>query len=85
MGGSVEKIIKQMQRNPRDINFTDLCRVCGYYFGEPRHNSSSHYVYQKPWEGEPRVNIQSDKGKAKSYQVRQVLEAINKLEAQNGK
>jgi hypothetical protein len=28
----------------------------------------------------PRVNIQSDKSKAKTYQVRQVLAAIEKLE-----
>jgi hypothetical protein len=26
------------------------------------------------------VNVQSDKGKAKAYQVRQVLKAIDKLE-----
>ncbi|MFV2142771.1 hypothetical protein [Isoptericola sp. G70] len=30
--------------------------------------------------GRPRVNIQNSKGQAKAYQVRQVLEAINKLE-----
>lgn len=33
-----------------------------------------------PWPGDPRVNIQSDKGKAKAYQVRQVLRAIAKLD-----
>jgi len=26
-----------------------------------------------PWQGDPRVNIQNDKGMAKPYQVRQVL------------
>jgi hypothetical protein len=31
--------------------------------------------------GDPRVNIQNDKGKAKPYQVRQVLDAIEKLAA----
>lgn len=29
---------------------------------------------------DPRVNIQNDKGKAKPYQVRQVLQAIERLE-----
>jgi hypothetical protein len=33
------------------------------------------------WPGDPRVNIQEDKGKAKAYQVRQVLLAIDKLRA----
>ncbi|NCW99648.1 MAG: toxin HicA, partial [Betaproteobacteria bacterium] len=30
---------------------------------------------------DPRVNIQNDKGKAKAYQVRQVLLAIERLGA----
>jgi hypothetical protein len=31
-----------------------------------------------------RVNIQDDKGMAKAYQVRQVLKAIERLEAKSG-
>ncbi len=34
-----------------------------------------------PLPGDPRVNIQNDQGKAKPYQVRQVLTAIEKKEA----
>jgi hypothetical protein len=33
--------------------------------------------------GDPRVNIQSDKGMAKAYQVRQVLRAIERLEEED--
>jgi len=33
-----------------------------------------------PWQGDPRINIQDASGKAKPYQVRQVLQAIDKLE-----
>lgn len=40
-------------------------------------------VYRTPWQGDPRVNIQNNKGKAKVYQVRQVLAAIEKLKRQN--
>ena len=36
--------------------------------------------YRTPWPGDPRVNIQSVKGMAKAYQVRQVIRAIEKLE-----
>jgi hypothetical protein len=36
-------------------------------------------VIKTPWPGDPRVNIQNAKGKAKPYQVRQVLQAIEKL------
>ncbi len=38
-----------------------------------------------PWEGDPRVNIQSAKGIAKAYQVRQVLKAIERLKRENEK
>lgn len=71
----------RMRRNPKDIRFVDLARVCEHYFGQPRQSSGSHRVYKTPWQGDPRVNIQNDKGQAKAYQVRQVLQAIAKLGA----
>lgn len=76
---SVDEIIKELARNPKDVRFTYLCRICNYYFGEPRHKSSSHHVYKTPWQGDPRVNIQNDKGKAKEYQVRQVIKALRRI------
>ncbi|MDO5740379.1 MAG: hypothetical protein Q4P07_09540 [Ornithinimicrobium sp.] len=39
-------------------------------------------MFNKPWPGDPRVNIQNEHGKANAYQVRQVLTAIDKKEAQ---
>jgi len=41
-------------------------------------------VVKTPWAGDPRVNIQDDHGKAKEYQVRQVLAAIRKMEESDG-
>lgn len=38
-------------------------------------------MFKTPWPEDPRVNIQNDKGKAKPYQVRQVLKAIDKVES----
>ena len=70
-----------MRANPQSIAFNDLKTVCEYYFGSPRQSGSSHVVFKTPWPGDPRVNIQNDKGKAKAYQVRQVLKAIDKKEA----
>ena len=74
----IKKIVEQMRDNPKDVSFDDLCKVCDYYFGEPR-TKGSHQIYKTPWQGDPRINIQDDKGKAKPYQVRQVLRAIDKL------
>jgi citrate synthase len=81
---SVEEILALMKRNPKGVRFKDLCKVCDQYFGEARQMGSSHRVYRTPWQGDPRVNIQNAKGKAKPYQVRQVLQAIQRLEVDNG-
>jgi hypothetical protein len=73
-----------MRSNPRGVRFADLCRVCDHYFGPPRQQGSSHRIYRTPWPGDPRVNIQNAAGKAKAYQVRQVLRAIDRLEGKDG-
>jgi hypothetical protein len=79
-----EKIIDQMRRSPQNVRFDDLAKVCGEYFGEPRQQGTSHKVYKTPGHGDPRVNIQRGKdGNAKAYQVRQVLDAIARIEAEN--
>ena len=79
----VEDIIAKMRRNPKGVRFRDVCKVCDFYFGEARQKGSSHRIYKMPWQGDPRVNIQNHKGMAKAYQVRQILKAIDRLEAQN--
>jgi hypothetical protein len=76
----IDKMLRQIKETPQSVRFIDLCKVCEYYFGNPRQTGSSHRVYKTPWQGDPRVNIQNNKGKAKSYQVKQVLRAIERLE-----
>ena len=66
----------------KECRFCDLCKICDHYFGEARQTGGSHRIYKTPWQGDPRVNIQNDKGMAKVYQVKQVLKAIERLEAQ---
>lgn len=78
----IDKLLAQIKNNPKDVNFSDLVKVCNHYFGNAR-QEGSHCIYKTPWPGDPRVNIQEKNGKAKIYQVRQVLEAISKLEAAN--
>ncbi|WP_167145186.1 toxin HicA [Actinomyces sp. ZJ308] len=79
---SVAKILAKMQENPRSIAYTELMKVCEHYFGEPRKTGGSHAVFKTPWPGDPRVNIQNDHGQAKPYQVKQVLTAVQKKEAE---
>ena len=76
---NIGKLVEQMGREPANVRFNDLKRVCEAYFGEPRQDGSSHAIFKTPWPGDPRVNIQNARGKAKPYQVRQVLAAIEQL------
>lgn len=76
----IEKLLKKIKSNPKGVQFSDLCKICEHYFGKPRQSGSSHRIYKTPWQGDPRVNIQNGKGKAKAYQVKQVLKAIERLE-----
>jgi hypothetical protein len=79
----IDDILTKMKQNPKGVRFNDLSKVCEHFFGPPRQSGSSHKVFRTPWRGDPRVNIQNSKGKAKPYQVRQVLQAIDRLEVQN--
>jgi hypothetical protein len=81
---SIEDILAKMRRNPKGIRFNELAKVCDHYFGKPRSSGTSHRIYKTPWAGDPRVNIQNSRGKAKAYQVRQVLLAIDRLESSDG-
>ncbi|MDY0270586.1 toxin HicA [Trichloromonas sp.] len=58
----IADLIARMRENPGGVRFTDLCKVCDYFFGQARQTSGSHRVYKTPWIGDPRVNIQNRKG-----------------------
>jgi len=77
--GSIDTTLKDARANAADVRFVDLRRLCEHYFGAPR-QSGSHLIFKTPWSGDPRVNIQDRHGKAKPYQVKQVLAAIDRLE-----
>ena len=76
----IAEIVKQMKNSTGNIRFADLCAVCDHFFGSARQKGSSHRIYKTPWQGDPRINIQNAGGKAKTYQVKQVLKAIELLE-----
>jgi hypothetical protein len=82
--GKIEDLVRRITTHPKDVRFTDLCKIYEHYFGEPRQSGSSHRIYKTPWHGDPRINIQSKKWKAKTYQVKQVLKAIERMGVKNG-
>ena len=66
--------------SPKNVRFADAVKVATHFFGEPR-ISGSHHIFKTPWPMDPRVNLQSDGSKAKAYQIRQLAQALLKLES----
>jgi hypothetical protein len=75
----IKKRLADMRANPANVGLSDALAVAEYYFGEPRQNGS-HYVFKMPWAGDPRVNLQDDGHGAKTYQVRQLLAAVDRYD-----
>jgi len=67
-------------QNHSEHQFSDICKVCDYYFGKPRQKGTSHRIYKATWIYPPLINIQNIRGKAKKDQVKQALDAIHILE-----
>jgi hypothetical protein len=67
--------------NPKNVKFADLLQLCIKYFGNPR-IAGSHHIFKTPWQGDPRINIQKDGNMAKEYQVRAVINAIEKMQVE---
>ncbi|TVQ22419.1 MAG: hypothetical protein EA382_12030 [Spirochaetaceae bacterium] len=49
------------------------------YFGRPRIRGS-HRIFNMPWPGDPRINLQASGKMSKPYQVRDVVRALARLE-----
>jgi len=80
MGKNMRDLLVEMRSNPASVRFADACKVVTHFFGAPRSKGSSHHVWKMPWAGDPRINLQPGRGgKAKPYQIRQALHAIDRL------
>jgi CRP-like cAMP-binding protein len=77
LGSQLESDIGALE-NPKHVRFQDLMAICRRYFGEPR-TKGSHNIFKMPWPGDPRINLQKDGKMAKSYQVRDVVKALQRL------
>lgn len=79
---SIEKLLDKMKRASGPLPFDEVAKVCDHFFGSPRMRGS-HRIYQMPWRGDPRINIQNRHGEVAAYQVKQVLKAIERLEEEH--
>lgn len=75
---TIEDAIDELETNEQKVRFSRLLAICNDFFGKPR-VVGSHHIFKTPWRGDPRINLQGDKGNAKPYQVRQVLRCLRRL------
>ena len=80
--GRLDDLLDEMRHSPRSVRYADACKAADAFFGQPRQRGTSHRIWKMPWPGDPRVNLQEGPGgKAKAYQIEQLLQAIDRLRA----
>jgi hypothetical protein len=79
-----ERLLEKAKNSPHNLRFEEICKLAtcyGWVF--ERQEGTSHGVYLHPKLGNTPgalMNFQEKNGKAKGYQVRQLLNAIELLE-----
>ncbi|WP_406678092.1 type II toxin-antitoxin system HicA family toxin [Neomoorella carbonis] len=73
----IEKLLKAIKRNPRDVPWEDIDKVLKYYGFNCRHQGGSHYNYYHPELVE--ILTIPRRRPVKAIYVKQALELIEKL------
>ena len=70
-----QKLLKKLLSGSKNIRFSEV-EACAEAFGfQLKNTSGSHHIYAHP--GIPELlNLQNFKGKAKPYQIKQLLQLI---------
>jgi len=77
-----DKLLLKARNSPHNLKFEEVCALAECYGWNYVGGGGSHRVYMHPTLGNTvgsMMNLQSKKGKAKAYQVRQLLGAIEGL------
>jgi len=74
----IDDALAELSGKEKSTHCARLLHICERFFGKPR-IQGSHHIFKMPWPGDPRINIQADKTKAKAYQVRDVIRCLTKL------
>jgi predicted RNA binding protein YcfA (HicA-like mRNA interferase family) len=75
--GKLEKLIEKAKSSPQNLSFEEFCWLCEYFGMAERRHAGSHRVYKRTEEPRFALSIQSDKGRAKPYQVKQFLDLLD--------
>ncbi|MEP7272848.1 MAG: type II toxin-antitoxin system HicA family toxin [Acidobacteriota bacterium] len=71
---SCKALLEKAKNKPKNLRFDELCALANCFGYQYRRTKGSHEIYTKP--GKNPMNFQNEKGNAKPYQVRQLLDAI---------
>lgn len=77
--GKIEKLIQKAFNSPQNLRFTELQKLCCYFGMELRNSEGSHFVYRRKKPPIFTISIQDDNGKAKEYQVNQLLDKVREF------
>ena len=77
----IERAIRELEGNATNVRFTRLVTICTAFWGSPR-VKGGHHVFATGWAEPAILNVQNDDGKAKPYQVEQVLAALKRLQGE---
>lgn len=81
--GDCDKLLKKARQSPRNLRFEELCKLALCLGFEFSRQSGSHRMYVHPTlpPERRRMNFQEARdGKAKEYQIKQLLDAVGWLE-----
>jgi predicted RNA binding protein YcfA (HicA-like mRNA interferase family) len=78
------KLLEFLKKNPKNIRFNRLCNIAEEFGFKFRGGKGSHRIYVKNGIKEI-LNFQNVHGKAKPYQVRQLIKVIEQYNLLEGK
>ena len=71
------KLLVAIRNNPKDVRFSDACKVAGWLGFTAKGGKGDHCVFQRPGELFS-LNFQNRGGKIKPYQARQLIRMMYK-------
>lgn len=71
-----EKLLEKAKKNPHGLSINDFCTLMSNQGWKLDHQRGSHQIWYSPLAS--RVCVQNRAGKAKGYQVKQFLDALEK-------
>jgi len=73
------RLYEELKKSPKNVRFERLCMVAEVFGFRLRGGKGSHRIYVRDGVGEI-LNFQNVGGKAKPYQVRQLIKIIEKYD-----